>query len=523
MNVKMIVKTTLIAFFVIALIGCSTEKTETEENGEEEVLTGGDIKIAYSAQPQTLDPHISLAQATADIMGGVYETLLTVDSGRNIQPMLADSYEQSEDGKSITFYLRKGVLFHNGEEMKADDVVASMNKWKDSIGGRGQFTEAIFEAKDDYTVVLNLPEPLATALSLISFQGPSFAAIMPKTVIENAGPTGVDEFVGTGPFQFIEWIHDQHVTLARFDDYQSRSEEADGLAGKKEALVDEVKFIFTPDSSTRVAGIQTGEFDIAGSIPTDNVNMLENDPNLVSSIQPYGYVTVNFNKKKGIFSNVEARQAVATTLDREKVLTGAFTNDLFFSVNHSMMMLQQIEWSSDVGKDLYTHSDPEKAKGLLEEAGYKGGEVKLMVTRDYIDHYYAALVVQSQLNDIGMNVKLEVYDWPTLLDKTQDENEYDMYVLIDLPVPEPSSHLFMIPDFPGWTDSPEMLDLVAEFRSQQSLEDAKAYYDELLKWYYSYVPAVTVGDIKNVNYIRNTVSNFKIQDRFILWNVTNSK
>ncbi|RJS59351.1 ABC transporter substrate-binding protein [Bacillus sp. PK3_68] len=493
MEMIKIFKTVLVALLVIMLIGCGSDKTETGGKG---TSAGGNLKIAYSAQPQTLDPQISLAQATADIMGNVYETLLTVDSKHNIQPMLAESYEQGDDGKTITFHLRKGVHFHNGEEMKADDVVASMNRWKDSIGGRSQFSDAVFEAKDDYTVVLNLPRPLSTALSIMSFQGPSFAAIMPKEIVEKASPTGVKEFIGTGPFKFVEWKHDQYVSLSRFDDYQSRSEKADGLAGKKEALLDEVKFIFTPDASTRVAGIQSGEFDFASSVPVDNVKMLENDSNLAPSINPFGYISVNFNKKKGVFSNENARKAVATALDREKILTGSFKSEKFFTVNHSMMMAQQKEWSSDVGKDLYKQNDPEKAKQLLKEAGYNGKEVKIMVTRDYIDHYNAAIVIQSQLEKTGMKVKLEVYDWPTLLDKTADPNAYDMYVVIDLPIPEPTSNLSLIPDFAGWTNSPEMLELVSKIRGLPSSDEAKAHYGELLKWYYDYVPDIKVGDVK---------------------------
>ncbi|MEH7108980.1 ABC transporter substrate-binding protein [Bacillus sp. JJ1764] len=512
----------LITVLLFSLIGCSTDKKSSGES-EQTKDKRGDLKIAYSAQPQTLDPHISLAQATADIMGNVYETLLTVDSNHKIQPMLAESYEQSSDSKTVTFHLRKGVHFHNGKEMKAADVVASMNRWKDNIGGRGQFSDAVFEAKDDYTVVLNLPKPLSTALSIISYQGPSFAAIMPKEIIDQATPTGVKEFVGTGPFKFVEWKQDQYVSLSRFDDYQSRSEKANGLAGKKEALLNEVKFMFTPDASTRVAGIQSGEYDFASSVPVDNENILKSDPNLIPSINPFGYITVNFNKKKGLFANKQARKAVATALDREKILTGTFKDKKFFTVNDSLMMAQQKEWSSDVGKDLYKKSDPEKAKHLLKEAGYDGKEIKIMVTRDYIDHYNAAVIIQSQLEKIGLNVKLEVYDWPTLLNKTSDPNEYDIYVVIDLPVPEPTSNLSLIPGFAGWTNSPEMLDLVSKIRGLPSLDEAKAQYGELLKWYYDYVPDIKVGDIKKVDYLRKTVSNYQFQDRMILWNVTNNK
>src|SRR5690625_1202798 len=146
--------------FIVILIGCQSEAIESNEGVEADTANNKEseentkLDIAYSVDPLTLDPHIGTAIVTSDIMGHVFETLLTVDEDYNIQPMLAESFEQSEDGKTITFELRENVKFHNGQELIADDVVASMNRWKDGLGGKGQFTEAQFEKVDDYTVVL---------------------------------------------------------------------------------------------------------------------------------------------------------------------------------------------------------------------------------------------------------------------------------------------------------------------------------------------------------------------------------
>src|SRR5699024_10749034 len=145
-----------------------------------------------------LDPYLSNAIATTDIMWHVFETLLVIDSEFNIQPMLAESYEQSDDGKTVTFNLREGVLFHNGDEMTANDVVASMEHWKEAASNAGSFKEATFEAEDDYTVVMNLPEPMATALSTLSnVSSGQFAAIMPKEIVENIPDSGVEEYIGS--------------------------------------------------------------------------------------------------------------------------------------------------------------------------------------------------------------------------------------------------------------------------------------------------------------------------------------
>lgn len=520
-------KNVLGAVFIILMsfmltVGCSSETNETVQSQDSQ---GGEIKVAYPAQPPVLDPHVSNVIATTDIMSHVYETLLTVDSNYDIQPMLAESYEQSEDGKMITFHLRKGVLFHNGEEMLADDVVASMNRWKNSVGARGQFNEATFEAQDDYTVILNLPEPVSTAFVTMSYIGAAFSAIMPKDVIEQAGDTGVEEYIGTGPFKFEEWKQDQHVHLTKFEDYQSREEPASGFAGKKEALVDHLYFVFTPDTSTQVAGIRSGEYDIAFGVPYDVGEQMESEAHLENTSFPNAYMAVHFNKRNGLFTDVKARQAVAAALDMDKIMLAPFANEAYYSLSHNLMMSHQKgQWDSEIGKKHYNIMDTEKAKQLLNEAGYVGEEITFITTRDYEEQYNAAVVVQEQLERIGMNIKLEVYDWPSLSDKREDDTAYNMFMMGNVPVPEPTSNVYLMKDYSGWTDSSELDEIIEEFRSQPSVEDAKPVYDKLQEWFWNYMPIVKIGDYDKIVTLQNSIKNFKEQNenhRLILWNVSN--
>lgn len=121
----------LIGLVVIA--GCSTKSTENtinEDVAKENAKEGGDIWVATGAQPPTLDTHVSSASATRDVGQHIFETLVTLNSNYQAVPMLAESVEVSEDNKTYTFYLREGVIFHNGKEMTSEDVVASMERWK---------------------------------------------------------------------------------------------------------------------------------------------------------------------------------------------------------------------------------------------------------------------------------------------------------------------------------------------------------------------------------------------------------
>lgn len=512
------------------LLGCNSNgeetssSTDSKENGSE-TTTGGTLNIGYAVQPPTLDPYISDAVATVDVMAHVFETLLVTDENFNIQPMLAESYEQSEDGKTITFKLREGVLFHNGKEMEAEDVVASLNRWKEvASAGRAQFSNATFEVVDKYTVELHLEEPMSTALSTLSFiSSGSFTAIMPKEVIENSDASGIKEYIGTGPFKFEEWKQDQYIKLSRYDEYQPRNEEPSVYAGERKALVDELIFHITPDNSTLLAGVSSGIFDIGYHIGFDHIEQASNDPNIQIQSYKAAYLPLSFNKKQGLFTNAKARQAVAAALDMEQILKGAFAKEDFYELNGSLMMSHQLEqWSSDVGKDLYNERNTEKAKKLLEEAGYNGEEIVLITDKEYHEHYAAAVVIQDQLNKLGMNVKLEAYDWATLLDKTTDENAYDMYIYGFVPIPDPTSHVFLINDYPGWTESDELNEIIENMRSQATLEDAKDYYDDLQAWYWDYMPVVKIGDYDALVVRRNNVVGYDEQNDYnrpVFWNI----
>mgnify|MGYP001209311603 FL=1 len=533
MSFRQLLKASLIALIAVLLVACSSDSSSDSESSSSddsssETATGGEINIAYSAQPPVLDPQVGNAVITAEVMGHVFEPLLTTDSNYNIKPSLAESWEQSEDGLTITFKLREGVLFHNGEEMKAEDVVASMNRWKDGPGGRGQFEDAEFVEVDEYTVELQMEKPLSTALVAIAQGSSSFSAIMPKEVIEAADPDTVHEFIGTGPFKFVEWKQDQYVHLTKFEDYVGIDEPADGLFGKKEALVDDLYFHFVLDPSTRVAGIQSGEYDIAHEVPYDSVDQLESDQNIENQFLPGAGTLIAFlNKKEGrLFNDVKAREALATLIDHEEMLHGAFTDERFYQLNHNMMMPHQEElWYSDAGKDKYNVNDPEKAKQLFEEAGYNGETVKIMTSRDYEFMYNAAVVLEQQLEAIGVNVELEVFDWATLLSNMVDENDYDYDInMVWLGYkPEPTAHHFLQKVVSGYTADPELDALREKFESQPTLEEALPVYDELQEWFYEYLPAIKIGDYSRIDATRTSIDNYQFSDRMILWNVTNNK
>lgn len=527
------------AFLAVILIACSkdsednqdaAEETNANDNDTTETETSDDdlkdeLNIAYSAQPATIDPHITTAVATSDIMRGVYETLLATDENYEVKPMLAESYEVSDDGKEITFKIRQGVKFHNGKEMTVDDVVASMERWRTLSSRATPFADAKFEATDDQTVVFTLPEPISTTLPVLTGMLGSFAAIMPAEVIEAGDDSGVTEFIGTGPFQFDEWRQDSYVKLSKFDDYQAVEEEASGLAGKKEALVEEVYFHFVTDASTRVAGVLSGEYDIVHATPYDQAETIENSDVAVNHSVPGSTYIFLFNKEKEIFKDVRVRKAIRQGLDVASIMHGTFGNEEYYTLNHNLVMPYLTNlYNTDVGKAELEEYDLEAAKQELEELGVAGEEISLVTTRDYDDQYNASVVAQQQLEQMGLKVNLEVYDWPTLLDLTEDPEGFDLNIMGWGPQPEPTSYGFLRPGYDsGWIQGDEFFELIDDFRKQPSLEETAEAYEAIVQWLTDEVPFIKLGDSNRIATVSNKVNNFQFQDGFITWNISVSK
>lgn len=181
---------------------------------------GGSLTVRIGGDPASgLDPYQTPEGATEEIAANVFEGLLSHDDKGGLKPGLAERWEMSADGKTFTFYLKKGVLFHNGKEMKAEDVVDSFAKITEVKDGKTvhprarDYPVATVEPKDDYTVVITLKQPSGAFLSNLAVVA---AGIQPKGVDKAAQKTSP---VGTGPFKFAEWVPNQHIKLVKWEKY----------------------------------------------------------------------------------------------------------------------------------------------------------------------------------------------------------------------------------------------------------------------------------------------------------------
>ncbi|MEQ9814641.1 MAG: ABC transporter substrate-binding protein [Azospirillaceae bacterium] len=372
---------------------------------------GGDVVIAQLQAPPSLDPHVTSAQAARNVNLHMYETLYARDENAAPVPDLAQGVEISEDGLTYVFTLREGVNFHDGSQMHADDVVASLNRYRE-IGASSTLLSAIesVEETGEYEVTVNLSEVQSTFLDNLSSPRAPIAVIPAEQAVMGANEI---EFIGTGPFRFVEFQPDSFVRLERFDDYSLNTNysERDGLAGYKEVFIDSVTFRFITESGSRVAGLETGEIHLLETVDGPSAQRLaENDQYVVYDVLPFAFQVIKFNHAQSPTDDVEFRLAVSAALDMEEIM--AISHPDIYEIDGGWLFTNSAFYS-DAALDLYNIADLEVARQHLENSSYDGETLTFIVDngRANVD---TATIVQQRLAAIGVTVELSVADWPTV-------------------------------------------------------------------------------------------------------------
>ncbi len=463
-----------------------------------------EIHIVLSSAPSHLDIVMTTEDTAARVaQGSIFEQLVTIDS--NYQPVmeLAESYETDDESTEYTYHLRQGVYFHNGEEMKAEDVVASMNRWIDAASNAQDMVgDARFEVVDDYTVKISMDAPCEYLNLLIGGLG-NRAAIMPKSVIDDADPaTGiVKEYIGTGPYKFDTWEPDQYIRIVKYDDYQPYGTpgDYDGWGGYKYGYTPTIIFDIVTDDSTVVAGLQTGEYDVAIGVNYDNLPMFLNDDNyqVLTSVGDESMLV--FNKKEGLASDPLIRQAIQAILNCDDIMLAAYSDPEYYEIYSSYMYKEQTDWYTEAGSEYFNVQDYDRANELLEEAGYDGTPFRLLVSSDTDDFYRMAIVIKSQLDEAGIPCDILVYDWATFLDVRNNEPEsYDGFITSFSTKVVPSMNLYLSSGWAGWCDDERIQNDLISINTDTSKEHAIETWVDLQQYMYEEaVPVCKLGTSVN--------------------------
>lgn len=485
---------------------------------------GGVLKVAMIGEPPSVaDAMFTTTTVTANITRHIFEGLFAQDSKYSPQPMLVDRYTVSPDGLNYEFGLRQGVTFHNGKELTADDVVASLKRWG-LLTGRGKMVLARLadnglQAKDPRTVTLTFQQPTGV---LLDFLARTEAFIMPAEVADAAGKNKLadEQTIGTGPFMFKEHQVDRLIRLVRYDGYQPRSEAPDGLTGRKVAYVDELQIIPVPDVTVATNGVLTGEYHFADTVENDQFDIIKSNPDVEPVIvKPGSWLALNFQKAQGLFTDKRLRQAVALAFDRQQALIAAFGLPELTRLDPGIAALETV-WHSDAGKDVYEEVNPDKARQLLQEAGYNGQTARWLTTKEYPYHYNPAAYIKQQLEAIGMKVELVVTDWATVVQQRAHPEAYELLIIALDGVTPPAAQLFNDKTWPGFWDDPRRDEIVDQIVAETDPAREQEHIDAYQQLIYDELPFIKIGDFFSLQVIRKEVQGFDNTNGWHFWNTS---
>ena len=482
-----------------------------------EPVMGGEMVIAMDSEPKVLDPMLTTATLAWTLSWHMFEYLFTVDNNREIVPMLAEAISMSEDGLTYTITLRQGVTFHNGDTMDAADVVASLNRWGAvASSGKALFAKvSSVEDVDPYTVSVTLTEPDATFMAYIGAPN-NGAIIIPAEIAQTAGDVPMTEYIGTGPYKFVEWKPNAHILLERFDGYSALDGEADGYGGKKVAYADTLKFVPVPDSTVQVAGVESGDFHYCYAASADDYDRLLETPGVKAVVSaPRAMLMFIMNTKEGPMTDLKTRQAFQAALDMAPISLISRGNADFWRMNPSLMQKESL-WYTESGGEKYNQADAELAKALLAQSGYNGEAIRWIT--GYESYYNAALVAKEQLEAVGFRIDLQKYESGTESTMRQDPTQWDVSVTGYTNRPDPTQCSFLNSAVPGWWDNEEKTALLNEMLVNSDQARRQACLDRIQELFYEDVPYVKVCDYSTMRLMSDKLINFTDMDEIFFWN-----
>ncbi len=424
----------------------SAEAPVVDDVAEAPAASGGNkiLKVQVGPDPETIDPALNSAVDGGNMLLHAFECLLIVDQDGKLAPGQAESWETSEDGLTWTFHLREGLKWSDGTPLTANDFVYSWKRvcdpmvaapyaetvlsmvagYEDAIGGNLDALQVV--AQDDLTLVVTLNAPCSYFGSLAAFA--TLSPVQQGTVEANgdAWATAPETYVSNGPFYMTEWVPGSHILFSKNPNYWN----ADAIK------LDGIQFALIEDCNAAYSAYQTGEVLMIKDVPTEEIPSLEGNADFfVDPIIGTYYISLNLNRDA--FKDAKVRQALSLAIDRDYVANTLMQGT--YSPASNFMGPGWIDTDGAPFIDKANGGAPyidtadfegnlEKAKALLEEAGYPNGEgfpAISYTTNDAGYHKVVAEYLQQAWAELGIDLQVNIVEWSSFTPMRRN-GEYDV-------------------------------------------------------------------------------------------------
>ncbi len=488
------------------------------------------LHVALNADILSTDPGVLRDENTDAVLLHVAEGLVAPRHDGSIAPMLARTWTLSADGRSYTFALRHGVTFHNGAPMTSADVVWSLKRylspathWRclSEFTARGIGRVVAIDAPDAYTVTVTLDRPAPLFLTTLARPDCGQTAILQRASV---GPDGGWRGpIGTGPFELAAWKRNQYIELVRFPGYQAAEGPADGDAGAKHALVDELIFEIIPDDSAAVAALLRGSLDILDGVDAAELPLIRRDPGVRIEMSPtLDFYGVLFQTRDPVLKDPCLRRALALTIDTAG-LTKAITWGTAAPDDSAVPVTSP--YHGPVEATLRA-PNVALARRMLATCGYQGEPITLMANHRYPMMFDTAVLVQAMAAQAGIHVTIDTMDWASQLSHYLD-GSYQAMVFAFSSKLDPSLNFLQLigskaSDARKVWDTARAQSLLAGSMQVADRTVRQEYFDRLTTALLEDVPAIVLFNSTRIAAVRPNVTGFKEwpagEPRY--WNVT---
>ncbi|TYB36221.1 MAG: ABC transporter substrate-binding protein [Flexistipes sinusarabici] len=483
------------------------------------------LVVGQIAEPKSLDPATITAVNDFRIVMNIYDGLTRYKDGSlEVEPALAKSWDISKDGTVYTFHLRENITFHDGTPFNASAVKFNfdrmLNKKHPYHDVTGPFPLSFFFSSvekvtvvDEYTVRFQLKEPYAPFLSNLAY--PTGLIVSPEAVKKYGEDFGRNP-VGTGAYKFVEWESNQRVVVEKNQDYW------DGVPKLKAV-------IFRPitNSNTRVTEMLSGGLDIMVETPPDSLQIFRKKSGFTVYEQagPHLWFLI-LNMKEGPFTDIRMRHAVNYAINKKAIVENILKGTATVANSPTPAAFA---WAHNDNLEPYPYN-PQKAKKLIKEAGYKGAELTFYITEGgsgMLAPKAMGTAIQADLAKIGLDVKIQTFEWNTFLSKVNDglEGKADMAEMAWM-TNDPDTLPYLALRTDAWPDkggfnsgyysNPEVDKLLEKARRSTNQQKRAEYYKKMQKIVYEDAPWAFIANWKQNAVSRANVKNFKLQPSFFL-------
>lgn len=502
---KFLLALAMVLMLSLMIIPCSLVGSAQAEGEPQSVL-----RVGVFNEIESINPLVAYSTSAYEVFKLNYNLLITWDENLNPIPELAKDWAVSEDGKEWTFHLQEGVKWHDEKPFTAADVKFTFEYIRDNkVGYFYDYVSKMtdIQTPDEYTVVIATEQPL-------SWMPQIWVPILPKHIWENIDPVEAsstyanDDAIGTGPFTMGEYKKGEYTRLVANPSYF-----------KGAPKIDELVFKIFANESTAAEALKLGEVDILtkmSAVPYKSLEGQENIKTLYSNSAGFTEIVLNgwndpLSKANPLLRDKNIRKAMSYAVDRQYLIDAVTFG--YGEVGTTLVPPMFKFWHYEPTPEEMYNFDLEKAKKILDDAGYKDGDgdgvreaadgspldFRLTLRSESAEQQKMGRIIAEWWKQIGINITIDVVDSGTLTDRLYDNGDFDMYIWTYFMDVDPTSILkIMTTDqIMSWNDSfysnPIYDDLFIQQDQEMDKDKRQAIIHEMQKIIYDDCPYIILA------------------------------